>query len=191
MAQKVFVSYKYADDNVAQLPHANWWEPTTVRDYVNVFMWKATSDGCVVYKGERDNEDLSYLSEDTIWNKLRDKIYDSSVTVVFISPNMRVSYQRERDQWIPWEIAFSLRESTRSDRTSHSNALLFVILPDRSGSYTYFRYMTHFSIVSSNIVNGYATVVQWNTFIENIEWALNSAIRSKMNTPSHAVVKTV
>ena len=79
MAQKVFVSYKYADDNVAQLPHANWWETTTVRDYVNVFMWKATSDGCVVYKGERDNEDLSYLSEDTIWNKLRDKIYDSSV----------------------------------------------------------------------------------------------------------------
>lgn len=66
-----------------------------------------------------------------------------------------------------------------------------MILPDRSGSYTYFRYMTHFSIVSSNIVNGYAAVVPWNTFIENIEWALNSALRSKMNTPSHAVVKTV
>ena len=35
------------------------------------------------------------------------------------------------------------------------------------------------------------TVVPWNTFIENIERALNSALRSKMNTPSHAVVKTV
>lgn len=92
MAQKVFVSYKYADNDVARLPSVNWWDVTTVRDYVNVFMVKAASDGCVVYKGERDNEDLSYLSEDTIWDKLRDKIYDSSVTVVFISPNMRVPY---------------------------------------------------------------------------------------------------
>ena len=165
MAQKVFVSYKYADDNVAQLPHANWWEPTTVRDYVNVFMWKATSDGCVVYKGERDNEDLSYLSEDTIWNKLRDKIYDSSVTVVFISPNMRFRIS-ESVTMDSVGNCFFLKGVYRSDRTSHSNALLFVILPDRSGSYTYFRYMTHFSIVSSNIVNGYAAVVPWNTFIE-------------------------
>ncbi len=191
MAQKVFVSYKYADGDVAQLSHTNWWESTTVRDYVNIFMRKAASDGCVVYKGERDNEDLSYLSEETIWEKLRDKIYDSSVTVVFISPNMRVPYQRDRDQWIPWEIAFSLRESTRSDRTSHSNALLFVVLPDRHGSYAYYRYMTHFDIVSSNIVNGYAAVVRWDDFLRDIEGSLNSAIRNKINTPSYKVVKTV
>ena len=122
MASKVFVSYKYADDNVAHL-YSPLYSPytytrTTVRSYVDDFIRRAKNAGCVVYKGERADEDLSYLKEDTIWQKLKGKIYDSTVTIVFISPNMREPYRKESDQWIPWEIAFSLRETTRSDRTS-------------------------------------------------------------------------
>lgn len=65
MASKVFVSYKYADSNVAHL-YSPLYSPytytsTTVRSYVDDFMRRAQSAGCVVYKGERADEDLSYL----------------------------------------------------------------------------------------------------------------------------------
>ena len=60
-----------------------------------------------------------------------------------ISPNMKEKYRTEKSQWIHWEIAYSLRETTRGDRTSHSNAILAVILPDRNYQYNY--YQTPFS----------------------------------------------
>lgn len=71
-ASKVFVSYKYADSNVAHL-YSPLYSPytytsTTVRSYVDDFMRRAQSAGCVVYKGERADEDLSYLKE-TIFYK--------------------------------------------------------------------------------------------------------------------------
>ena len=195
MASKVFVSYKYADSNVAHL-YSPLYSPytytsTTVRSYVDDFIRRAQSAGCVVYKGERADEDLSYLKEDTIWQKLKDRIYDSTITLVFISPNMREPYRKESDQWIPWEIAFSLRETTRSDRTSHSNALIFVVLPDRNGRYDYFSSMRHFAIVAGNIQNGYAEVAHWDDFIANIQCYIDKALRRKQNVPSYKVVKSV
>ena len=195
MASKVFVSYKYADDNVAHL-YSPLYSPytytrTTVRSYVDDFIRRAQSAGCVVYKGERADEDLSYLKEDTIWQKLKDRIYDSTITLVFISPNMREPYRKGSDQWIPWEIAFSLRETTRSDRTSHSNALIFVVLPDRNGRYDYFSSMRHFAIVAGNIQNGYAEVAHWDDFIANIQCYIDKALRRKQNVPSYKVVKSV
>lgn len=104
---------------------------------------------------------------------------------------MRESYKTDRDQWIPLEIAFSLREQRRSDYTSHSNALLFVVLPDRNGSYRYSDYMTHFKIVKENINNGFAPVVNWNTFMGNINFYIEKAIRQKESTPLYKVVKSV
>ena len=195
MASKVFVSYKYADDNVEHL-YSPLYSPytytnTTVRSYVDDFMRRAQSAGCVVYKGERADEDLSYLKEDTIWQKLKDRIYDSTITLVFISPNMREPYRKESDQWIPWEIAFSLRETTRNDRTSHSNALIFVVLPDRNRRYDYFSSMHHFAIVAGNIQNGYAEVVRWSDFILNIQGYMDKALWRKKATPSYRVIKSV
>lgn len=141
MGYKIFVSYKYADDSIYP-PLLNplsmfSFNRSTVRDYVDKLesYFDHTSN---IYKGESDNEDLSYLSEDAIWERLKDRIYDSSVTIVMISPNMKEPYRSEHSQWIPWEIAYSLRETTREDRTSHSNAVLAIILPDRNHNYNYY-----------------------------------------------------
>lgn len=191
MGQKVFVSYKYADSNVAPLYPAFLWGKTTVRTYVDAFIERIKANGTAVYKGEMENEDLSGLSDNAIWERLKDKIYDSSVTIVFISPGMCVYGKKDEEQWIPWEISYSLREETRKNRTSGTNSLVFVVLPDISGNYVYADYMTHFDIIKSNIDNGYAEVVQWNSFMGNISYYINRANQRKQMIPESRVVKSV
>lgn len=139
MGKKIFVSYKYADDKVANL---SWWVNSTVRDYVDEFERKIDySDN--IFKGETDGEDLSNLSDDVIWEKLKDRIYDSSVTIVFISPGMKELGKSDRAQWIPWKVSYSLKETSRKNKngdpiTSHTNAMVAVVLPDQNGSYSYY-----------------------------------------------------
>lgn len=139
MGKKIFVSYKFAD---AQVENLSIYENSTVRDYVTKFEEKLDSSDNI-YKGESEGEDLSNLSDETIWEKLKDRIYDSSVTVVFISPGMKENWKTDRDQWIPWEISYSLKEVSRRNKngdavTSRSNAMVAVVLPDENGSYSYY-----------------------------------------------------
>lgn len=139
MGKKIFVSYKYADSQVENL---NSYQNSTVRDYVNEFENKLVSSDNI-YKGEHEGEDISQLTDEQIWEQLKDRIYDSSVTVIFISPGMKEIGLEERDQWIPWEVSYSLKETSRRNQngdpiTSRSNAMIAVILPDETGSYEYY-----------------------------------------------------
>lgn len=128
MARKVFVSYKYADPNV-------YGSGTTCRDYVDALQEQI--EETQIYKGEEDGDNLSAFKNSTIETKLKEKIRDSSVTIVLMSKGM-VEPISDKAQWIPWEIKYSLLKTTADGRTSLPNGLLAVIVPDEAGSFEYY-----------------------------------------------------
>ena len=133
MARNVFVSYKYADENVK---HLCGHFPTKARHYVDELEKLLAAEGHIYY-GEHDGENLSDWSEEEIWDELKDRIFPTSCTIVLISPNMKVPNRYDKSQWIPWEISYSIRETVRNDTKSHRNAILAVVLPDKNGNYDY------------------------------------------------------
>lgn len=190
MGRKIFVSYKYGDTNVKSIPSISGYNPR-VRDYVTWLENKFTNRTEHYYKGEHDNEDLSYRSDDYIWNKLKDKIFDSSITIVLISPNMKEPGRWQKSQWVPWEISYSLRETPRSSYTSHSNAILAVILPDRLGYYSYYNKNNLFDILKSNIDVGYIPVVTWDDFKYNCDTYIERAYQAQKSVPTYKITKNL
>lgn len=147
---KIFITYKYGDDQVYQgfLDQKYWAEETNEQTGITTKETKATGRAYVnfleeiigkenVLKGEKQDESLKGKSEDQIWEVLKPRVHDSSVTLVVISPSMKVTTEPEQEQWMPNEIRYSLWEVSRGEKTSTSNALLGVILPDITGGYGY------------------------------------------------------
>lgn len=106
MAKKTFISYKYS-------------EAQDLRDKII----KSLGDDAQFYQGETSNSpDLTDTTTDNIKRNLTDMMYNTSVTIVIISPNMIDS------KWIDWEIEYCLKEISRKDRTSHTNGIVGVIM---------------------------------------------------------------
>ncbi len=163
MGHKIFVSYKYADTNVAALPGQVF---ASARDYVTALEHKLDRTS-QIYKGESDGEDLSYLTEEQIWAKLRDRIYDTSVTIVFISRGMKEP-KPEWWQWIPWEISYSLKEIPRGDRVSRTNAFLRSFFQMPMGRHSTARSVSTMSIgtggeTATSLVGRRRSAVRWTT----------------------------
>lgn len=217
MGKKIFTSYKYADQNVRAIQGIN---STTVRDYVDILQTKIDASDHI-NKGEDDGEDMSTLADSTIASKLGDKIFDSTVTIVFISKGMKDNTP-ENDQWIPWEISYSLREQSRKGVNSKTNALLGVVLPDQLGTYDwYYRHnpdcnsITHFTgqlfaILKENMFNiknpqtrtcngstitegeaSYIKTVKWDDFIGSINWYIEKALEIWRVRDQYNIKKTV
>lgn len=189
MGRKVFVSYRYADTNVAPLGGSGWGVQTKVRDYVDRLEQNLGKTN--VYKGEHDGEDMSGYSESTIEAKLKDKIYDSTVTIVLLSPGMRDSWKPDKDQWIPWEISYSIKRITRGERTSQRNAVLAVVLPDQYGNYDWYERANLFDILEENIKCGYIPVVRWRDFQYNRDTWIEKAVSAQNRVAEYLIQKEI
>lgn len=135
MGKAIFVSYKYSDRKVLHFPGVAG--ITTARHYVDKLASLLEQED-YLYKGEDDGESMATLQDSTIASKLGDKIFRSSVTIILISKGMKNDAIAEKDQWIPWEISYSLKEQSREGGNSKTNAVLAVIIPDELGSYDYY-----------------------------------------------------
>lgn len=119
MAHKTFISYKYS-------------ESQKLRDRII----EALGEDATYYKGETsDSPDLTDATTENIKKHLRDMMYDTSVTIVILSPNMKKS------KWIDWEIEYCLKKIARKGRTSQTNGIVAVI-SKVNGSYEWLKYTT-------------------------------------------------
>ncbi len=208
MAKKIFISYKHSDSSVQPLSSSTYYQPTTARSYVNIIQEHFENTGDHIYKGENNNESLADFKDDAIRSKLSDKIYDSSITLVLISPNIKENFVLERDQWIPWEISYSLKRKTRNTVSSTPNAILSIILPDIDGRYEYARESNFgFEIINKNRNNleyryptkmfksgcseSYILMPTWEQFISNYNGWIEAALEIRQNIDKYDVSKNV
>lgn len=115
MARKTFISYKYN-------------ESCKYRDKVI----ESLGDDATYYTGETaDSPDISNLKVDSIKNHLKDMIFNTTVTMVILSPSL------VKSKWVEWEIEYSLSKYSRDGKTSSINGLIGII-PPFDGDYSWF-----------------------------------------------------
>ena len=111
MANKVFISFRFSDGNEIKEALVNKFEKL---DYI-------------INKSE--NENRSEMSDETIQKYLYDKLKDTSLTVVLITPQAvehNLDYLGNIDDWMYDEIRYSL-EDRMGNRT---NAMIMVYTED-------------------------------------------------------------
>jgi hypothetical protein len=106
MAHKTFISYKYS-------------EAQNLRDRII----ETLGNDATYYKGETSlSPDLTDTCTESIKRTLSNMMYDTSVTIVIISPHIRES------RWIDWEIEYCLKKISRKGRASHINGVVGVVM---------------------------------------------------------------
>ncbi len=100
----------------------------------NINRMAGNSANCKGWLLTSDSPDLTDTSTETIKRNLRNMMYDTSVTIVILSPDIKQS------KWIDWEIEYSLKSISRKDRTSHTNGVVGVIMKV-NGSYDWLKYL--------------------------------------------------
>ncbi len=89
MAHKTFISYKYS-------------ESRGLRDTIIGALGKDAT----YYKGENvDSKDMTDYKRETIRKNLTDMMFDTSVTIVILSPHMQES------EWIGWKSRIASKKS--------------------------------------------------------------------------------
>lgn len=154
MAHKTFISYKFS-------------EAQELRDKII----ESLGDDATYYKGERsDSPDLTDTSTENIKIALKNMMYDTSVTIVIISPNMKNS------KWIDWEVEYSLKNIQRKNRTSHTNGIVGVIMK-YNGDYSWFKSMginKHGNIITNYKMDNVYKIISQNHFNSNPkQWHCN------------------
>lgn len=115
MKHNYFISYKYSD-------------ATILRDVINN---KLKTLGHYNHGETNESEDLTGKSEEYIKSVLKDPFFNTTITIVVISPNMLES------DYIPWEIEYSIKYATRENCSSHPNGIVAVIM-EKNNSCSWF-----------------------------------------------------
>lgn len=201
MARKTFISYKFS-------------EAQDLRDKIIEVLGEDAS----FYQGETsDSADMTDLKTNTIKKNLTDMMFNTSVLIVIVSPNMKQS------KWIDWEIQYCLQNNTRKDRTSQTNGVVAVI-KKVNGGYDWFKsngqnsdgcssssYSEHlvYDIIKNNRYNqnpkkyscnvcktvnalsgSYISYVEEETFLANHNKYIENAFDKSENEDNYELTKT-
>lgn len=194
MARKTFISYKYSD---VVAGHTN-----NLRDRIITKL----GDGARFYRGENGyTKDLSSYSAGYIKETLKNMIWDTSVTIVILSPNMKLS------DWMNWELSYSLTIVGRDGRHSLTNGVVAVVQKQPNyyigDGYSWFRdwygnwdvnktfeiirnnQNNRKSYVSGNWSPNYIDIVSEDTFIRNPDKYIEEAYNKSQNLDYYNVSK--
>jgi len=199
MGRKVFVSYKYKDEKVAKLQDAyyeavnnvmQWnFRNTRVRDYVDLLQDKIGRSN--INLGEKDGESLEDFSDEKIETLLKQRIRQCSITIILISKGMRETYKSEKDQWIPWEVSYSIRVVPTGGNTKQMNAVLGIVLPDETGNYNWY-YTSNPLCNSITHHTGQLFKILHNNMFNILEKEFRECNGTKIHTkPEPSFIKTV
>lgn len=198
--KKTFISYKHS-------------EAQTLRDKII----ESLGEAALYYKGETSTSpNLTDTSTQNIKNNLKNMIFDTTVTIIVVSPNIKQS------KWIDWEIEYSLKEYKRNSRASKTNGIVAVI-QKINGEYSWIRkkniendgHSTYtndtsflFDIINNNRFNqvpkeyicedcltvdankgSYISIIEEDDFLKNPDFYIENAYQKSQNVENYNLKK--